>query len=262
MLQVYHLSKSYEDTQVLQNIEFSVGKGEFFGILGPNGSGKSTLLKLLSGVEKPSSGEVLLEGKPVGKYTRKQLSRALAVLQQESLPPVNFTVKEVIEMGRYPYQNWLGEEKDDQGEIVDAILEKLRLVELQERSLQNLSGGERQRVALGKVMAQQPKLLLLDEPTTYLDIGYQIQMMDQVKSWQNEDNMTVVAVLHDLNLASIYCDRMLMIDKGRAVCLGTPADIIQSELIERVYGTTPIIIEHPVHQLPQIILQQGGSFVE
>ncbi|WP_372661506.1 ABC transporter ATP-binding protein [Cohnella sp.] len=262
MLQVHQLYKSYEDAKVLEEIQFSVGKGEFFGILGPNGSGKSTLLKLLSGIERSSSGEILLEGKPVERYTRKQLSRSVAVLQQESLPPVNFTVKEVVEMGRYPYQNWLGEEKGNQAAIVDIILHKLRLVELQDRSLQFLSGGERQRVALGKVMAQQPKLLLLDEPTTYLDIGYQIQMMDRIKAWQTEEKMTVVAVLHDLNLASIYCDRMLMIHKGRTVCLGTPADIMRSELIEQVYGTTPIIVEHPVHQLPQIILQQGGSFIE
>lgn len=262
MLKIRHLYKSYDKASVLEDIEFSVGKGEFFGILGPNGSGKSTLLKLLSGVERPDSGEILLEDKPVGKYTRKNLSQSVAVLQQESLPQINFTVKEVVEMGRYPYQNWRGEEKGDQAAIVDTILHKLQLVDLQDRSLDNLSGGERQRVALGKVMAQQPKLLLLDEPTTYLDIGYQIQMMDRIKGWQKEESMTVVAVLHDLNLASIYCDRMLMIHKGRGACLGAPADIMRSELIEQVYGTTPIIIEHPIHQLPQIILQQGGSFVE
>lgn len=262
MLQVNHLSKSYNEAKVLEDIQFSVRKGEFFGILGPNGSGKSTLLKLISAVEKASSGEILMDGKPIEKYSRKQLSRSLAVLQQESLPPVNFTVREVVEMGRYPYQNWLGEEKEEQADIVDSILNKLRLVELQDRSLQFLSGGERQRVALGKVMAQQPQLLLLDEPTTYLDIGYQIQMMDRVKAWQNETNMTVVAVLHDLNLAAIYCDRMLMIHNGKVARIGTPSEIIQSQLIEQVYGTTPIIVEHPLHKLPQIILQQGGSIVE
>ncbi|QMV41480.1 heme ABC transporter ATP-binding protein [Cohnella cholangitidis] len=261
MLQVQHLSKSYNEANVLKEIEFAVGEGEFFGILGPNGSGKSTLLKLLSGVEKMSSGRIRIDGSPIEQYSRKQLSRFMAVLQQESLPPVNFTVREIVEMGRYPYQNWLGEEKDDQSNIVDSILEKLRLVDMQDRSLQNLSGGERQRVALGKVMAQQPSLLLLDEPTTYLDIGYQVQMMDLVKAWQREEKLTVVAVLHDLNLASIYCDRMLMINQGEAVCIGTPEEIMRSELIELVYGTTPIVVEHPVHKLPQIMLQ-GGAFLE
>ncbi|QJD84941.1 heme ABC transporter ATP-binding protein [Cohnella herbarum] len=262
MLQVEHLSKSYDEANILADIGFSVRRGEFFGILGPNGSGKSTLLKMISGVEKMSSGQIRIDGKDLGDYSRKELSRSLAVLQQESLPSVNFTVKEVVEMGRYPYQNWLGEEKGDHEAIINSILNKLKLVELQDRSLQYLSGGERQRVALGKVMAQQPKLLLLDEPTTYLDIGYQIQIMDLVKAWQNEERLTVVAVLHDLNLASIYCDRLLMIHKGEAVCLGTPEEIMRSELIKQVYGTTPIVVEHPIHKLPQIMLQQGGTFGE
>lgn len=262
MLQVNDLCKSYQDTKVLDDIKFSIDEGDFFGILGPNGSGKSTLLKLISGVEKADSGQLLLGGTPVEKYSRKQLSRSMAVLQQESLPPVNFTVQEVVEMGRYPYQNWLGEEKGNQGHIVDSILHKLNLDPLRDRSLQDLSGGERQRVALGKVMAQQPQWLLLDEPTTYLDIGYQIQMMDLIKAWQKEEKLTVIAVLHDLNLASIYCNRMLLMQGGNGIRVGAPNDILQSELIQQVYGTKPIIVDHPVHHLPQIMLQQGGSFIE
>ncbi len=258
MLQVEGLRKSYGDALVLEGIDFAVRQGEFFGILGPNGSGKSTLLKLISGVDKPDSGKLRLDGKPVASYTHKQLSRIVAVLQQESLPPVDFTVREVVEMGRYPYQNWMGAEKGNAGALVDSIVDKLELAGLQDRSLQFLSGGERQRVALGKVMAQQPRLLLLDEPTTYLDIGFQIQMMDSIKAWQAEEDLTVVAVLHDLNLASIYCDRMLMLHKGRIRGLGAPSEIVRSELIEEVYGTRAIIVEHPVHRLPQIMLQQGG----
>lgn len=262
MIHVDQLSKSYNEDLILNNLQFSVTTKEFFGILGPNGSGKSTLLKLLSGVEKPDSGDIRIEGKPVKHYTRKQLSRKIAVLQQEALPPVNFTVREVVEMGRFPYQNWLGQEKDGHDHLIDSILAQLGLIELQDRSLLHLSGGERQRVALGKVMAQQPQLLLLDEPTTYLDIGYQVQMMDHIKAWQNETNLTVIAVLHDLNLASIYCDRMLLIHQGQLLRIGSPTDILQTELIQQVYGTIPIIIEHPIHTLPQIILQQGGSNIE
>lgn len=262
MIYVEQLYKFYNEHLILNNLEFSVMKGEFFGILGPNGSGKSTSLKLLSGVEKPDSGHIRLDGRPVEQYTRKQLSRKIAVLQQEALPPVNFTVREVVEMGRFPYQNWLGQEQGGHEHLIDSILDQLGLTELQDRSLLHLSGGERQRVALGKVMAQQPQLLLLDEPTTYLDIGYQIQMMDHIKAWQNKANMTVIAVLHDLNLASMYCDRMLMLHEGVIVRIGTPSDILQSELIQRVYGTKPIIIDHPVHVLPQLILQQGGTTIE
>jgi len=264
MLHVQDVSKSYGGSAVLKQIAFSVRRGEFFGILGPNGSGKSTLLKLISGVEKPDAGRLVLEGKPLSAYTPKQLSRILAVLLQEPLPDVGFTVREVVEMGRYPYQNWLGEEKGPSGALGDAILEKLDLTHLQHRSLQYLSGGERQRVALGKVMAQEPRLLLLDEPTTYLDIGYQVQMMDLIMNWRRQTGLTVVAVLHDLNLASIYCDRMLVIRDGTVRAIGTPAEVIGSDLIREVYGARAIVVEHPALRLPQIMLQQGrdahGSF--
>jgi iron complex transport system ATP-binding protein len=262
MLQIQGVSKKYGGNTVLEHIEFSVRKGEFFAILGPNGSGKSTLLKLISGAEKPDAGQLKLEGKPLSVYSPKQLSRMLAVLLQESLPAVDFTAREVVEMGRYPYQNWLGEENGDAGALVDEILEELGLKHLQNRSLRYLSGGERQRVALGKVMAQQPRLLLLDEPTTYLDIGYQIQMMDLVMEWRRQTGLTVVAVLHDLNLASIYCDRLLLLSGGKIRAIGTPEEVIRSDLIQHVYGTRPIVVEHPVHHLPQIMLQQGRNVHE
>lgn len=259
MLDIQGVSKSYGGRAVLEEIAFSVRKGEFFGILGPNGSGKSTLLKLISGVEKPDAGRLELEGRSVSAYSPRQRSRILAVLLQESLPAVGFTVREVVEMGRYPYQNWLGEEQGHAGALVDGILDQLGLEDLQHRTLQYLSGGERQRVALGKVMAQQPRLLLLDEPTTYLDIGYQIQMMDLIMDWRRQTGLTVVAVLHDLNLAAMYCDRMLLLQDGKIRAIGTPAEVIRSDLIRQVYGTRAIVVEHPVHHLPQIMLQQGGK---
>lgn len=262
MLRVNRLTKSYGERKVLDQLHFTVAEGEFFGILGPNGSGKSTLLKLLSGVEKPDAGELMLGGELLSGYTRKELSRVLAVLQQDPLPSASFTVREVVEMGRYPYQNWMGDEQNGDGEIVDAILDQLNLAGQQHCSLFELSGGERQRVALGKAMAQQPKWLLLDEPTTYLDIGYQIQMMDIVKAWQRERRMTVVAVLHDLNLASMYCDRLLLLHEGKIVGIGTPEELVRGDLIRQVYGTSPIVVEHPLYGLPQILLRQGGAHDE
>lgn len=259
MLRVDRLDKSYGERKILDQLDFTVAEGEFVGILGPNGSGKSTLLKLLSGVEKPEGGELTLNEAPLSSYSRKHLSRILAVLQQEPIPSVNFTVREVVEMGRYPYQNWLGDEKSRSGEIVDAILGQLNLAELQHCSLTELSGGERQRVALGKAMAQEPSLLLLDEPTTYLDIGYQIQMMDIVKAWQRERKTTIVAVLHDLNLASMYCDRLLLLHEGKIAGIGSPEELVRGDLILRVYGTNPIVVDHPLYRLPQILLRQGGA---
>jgi iron complex transport system ATP-binding protein len=257
MIQVEHLDKRFDGRQVLCDIGFEVKPGEFFGIIGPNGSGKSTLLRLLSGVDPASAGTIKLQGKSIAAYSRKELARWLAVLQQDALPPIGFTVREVVEMGRYPFQSWLGEDTDDAPALVDEIIEKLDLGPLLERTIELLSGGERQRVALGKVMAQQPSLLMLDEPTTFLDIGYQIQMMDYIKGWQRETSLTVVAVLHDLNLAAQYCNRLLVVHEGRLAAIGTPEEIIKSELIAQVYGTEPIVLKHPINQAPQILLQPG-----
>ncbi|MEF3302775.1 heme ABC transporter ATP-binding protein [Paenibacillus sp. GYB003] len=259
MIEVSGLSKSFDGKSVLHDISFSVNEGETLGIIGPNGSGKSTLLKLVSGVDHPDGGDVRLNGKPVRAYSRKELARWLAVLQQDALPPVGFTVREVLEMGRYPFQNWLGDEPEDSSGLIDGILEQLRLTPFAERTLEHLSGGERQRVALGKVMAQQPRLLLLDEPTTYLDIGYQMQMMDTVRRWQAEQRLTVVAVLHDLNLAAQYCDRLLLVHRGRVAKIGTPWEVLERSLIVDVYETEPIVVEHPVTGAPQLLLQPGAG---
>lgn len=258
MIEVKSLLKSYHAKAVVSDVSFSVGRGEFFGIIGPNGSGKSTLLKMLSGVADADAGEILLGGKPIQSYSRRELARTVAVLEQEALPPVGFQVREVLEMGRFPFQNWLGEEAEDPTPLIDDVVRMLGLEQLQERTLDELSGGEKQRVALGKALVQKPRVLLLDEPTTYLDIGFQIQLMDIARSWQKNTQVTVVAVLHDLNLASLYCDRILMLHRGRQVSVGHPHDILKSSLIEQVYGTRPIVMEHPVHQLPQIMLQSGS----
>jgi iron complex transport system ATP-binding protein len=259
IIQAENVRMVYEGRTVLDEISFSVRRGECVGIIGPNGSGKSTLLKLLSGIEDVTSGRIDVNGKPIRKYPRKELAKWLAVLQQESLPPVGFTVREVVEMGRYPFQNWLGQEKDEYQSLIDTILEKMGLSHLSDRHLEQLSGGERQRVALGKTMAQKPKLLMLDEPTTYLDIGHQIHLMDRIREWQLDEKMTVIAVLHDLNLAALYCDRLLLLHNGRVIKEGPPEEILQAGLIEQVYGTAPAVLWHPVYHIPQIILQ--GSFI-
>jgi iron complex transport system ATP-binding protein len=257
MIRVEKLGKSFGAERILHEIDFQVAKGEFFGIIGPNGSGKSTLLQTISGVLAPSEGHVWLEGREVNTYSNKALARWLTVLQQDALPPVRFSVREVVEMGRYPFQGWLGDEKEDSSSLIDAIMDKLHISEFSDRLVEHLSGGERQRVALAKSMAQQPRLLLLDEPTTFLDIGYQIQMMDYIRGWQQEEDLTIIAVLHDLNLAAQYCDQLLVLHEGEVRGIGTPQDILNSELISQVYGTKPIIMPHPVSGVPQIILQPG-----
>lgn len=258
MIQVDNLTKQLDQRIILEHLQFSVQPGEIFGIIGPNGSGKSTLLKLLSGIDPQFSGRIYIKGVPVQRYKRKELAKWLAVLQQETLPPLGFTVREVVEMGRYPFQNWLGEETVDVAPMIDKILHALGMEWLANEPLEQLSGGERQRVALAKVMAQEPQLLFLDEPTTYLDIGYQVQMMDFVCRWKKESDLTVIAVLHDLNIASQYCDRILMLHQGRMMALDKPEQVIRAELIAEVYGTKPFIVPHPVSQKPQIFLQPNA----
>jgi iron complex transport system ATP-binding protein len=255
MIEVVEVMKSYDQTQVLKGIGCSVRHGEMFGIIGPNGSGKTTLLKVVSGVEQPDAGSVAVNGKDIQGYSRRKLARFMAVLEQDALPPVGFTVREILEMGRYPHQDWLGRDRNDPSVLLQGIMDRLGLGPLAERPVDQLSGGERQRTALGKAMAQEPSVLLLDEPTTYLDIGYQLQMMDYVRKWNRECGLTVVAVLHDLNLAAQYCDRLLVVKDGEAAAIGQPWEVLTPELIERVYGTKPLVVEHPVTGVPQILLQ-------
>lgn len=259
MIDVQRITKTYRRTKVLQDVSLKVERGEFLGIIGPNGSGKSTLLNLLSGVEEPDQGQIRLAGQLLSSFTRKSLSQRLAVLQQDGLPSISYPVKEIIEMGRFPFQDWRGREKDNNAEsLIIEIMDRLELKEMAERPLSVLSGGQRQRVALGKVMAQQPEVVLLDEPTTYLDIRYQMQFMDLVASWKQEQGLTVISVMHDLNLASLYCDRLLILSQGKIVAEGTPDEILVPETVESVFDVKSHAVVHPDTGVPQLLLQKGG----
>lgn len=244
---------------VLRNLDLKIGQGQFIGIIGPNGSGKTTLLHTISGVEKIESGEARIDGKPVQSYKRKELARKLAVLQQDGIPNIGYPVEDVIEMGRFPFLDWLGRDQSpDARQVMDRIMTRLELDSLAARPLDELSGGQKQRVALGKVMAQQPRILLLDEPTTYLDIRYQLQFMELVSQWQKEEDLTVVAVMHDLNLASMYCDRLVVLQAGSIAAEGTPQEILTPDNLGRVFGVQSALAEHPDLGVPQIMLRRKG----
>ncbi|KKD55639.1 MULTISPECIES: ABC transporter ATP-binding protein [Paenibacillus] len=259
-LEVAGLSRAYGDFHVLKNVSWNVDEGAWWGIIGPNGSGKSTLLHLLSGVDQPTSGSVHIYGKKVGSYSRKELSRLVAVLQQEGIPPVRYTVREVIEMGRFPHQDWLGREKGvDVEAITDRVLARLSLTSLADRTLDRLSGGQRQRVALAKVMAQEPQILLLDEPTTYLDLRYQLEFMELLAEWRQETGVTIIAVLHDLNLAAQFCDNLLVLKDGMVEGLGSSSDLLTEDRIRRVYGVEPVMLPHPDSGVPQLLLRRSAA---
>ncbi|MBE9917088.1 ABC transporter ATP-binding protein [Paenibacillus donghaensis] len=255
MIEIKGAGKRFGDFAALHGLDWNIAEGEWWGIIGPNGSGKSTLMRLLSGVERMSKGAINICGRSIASYSRKELSRMMGVLQQEGIAPVHYPVREVLEMGRYPYLDWLGHDsRADVDSFIDGIMDKLRLHELAERPLDELSGGQRQRVALGQVMAQEPQILLLDEPTTFLDIHYQQQFMELVAKWRKETGITVIAVLHDLNLAALYCDKLLVLHDGKAVGMGTPGEMLTEERIRSVYEVEPVVVAHPGSGVPQVLL--------
>ncbi|WP_054955869.1 ABC transporter ATP-binding protein [Paenibacillus dakarensis] len=254
MITLQGVSKRYERLNAVSEIDWCVSQGEWWGVIGPNGSGKSTLLQLLSGVETPSAGQITLQGREISSYSRKEMARIVAVLQQDGLAPTDFTVREVLEMGRYPFQDWLGREKRDTAPLLDRIIHKLELENLESRRLDQLSGGQRQRAALGKVMAQEPDLLLLDEPTTYLDIRYQLQFMNMVAEWREETGITVISVLHDLNLAAQFCDRLLVLKDGNIAGEGVPSKLLTEDFIRQVFRVDPAVVMHPENGAPQVLL--------
>lgn len=259
MIELTQIHLAIGGKPVIRDVTLTVGEGVFQGLIGPNGSGKSTLLRVISGVLQPDSGVSRVGGQPVSAYPPKALARFLAVLPQEPLVAEGYTVREVIEMGRFPYQNWLGGGDAVGQRRIEAIMERLSIGHLADRLLSDLSGGERQRVALGKTMAQEPQVLLLDEPTTFLDIGYQLQLMEYIKEWKRESGLTVLAVLHDLNLAALYCEHLVLLHEGRVAAAGTPAEILDASRIEQVYGTRPVVLPHPAMAVPQILLQPGAG---
>ncbi|OAJ74278.1 ABC transporter ATP-binding protein [Brevibacillus sp. SKDU10] len=254
VISVCDVSHRYGNQAVLHQVSIEIQAGEWLGIIGPNGSGKSTLLSLMSRAETPSAGQILVYGKEITSYGRKKLSQHMAVLQQETIPPIHYTVQEVVEMGRFPYQSWWGTEAEDSGPFIDSIMERLQLKRLANKRLDQLSGGQRQRAALAKLMAQSPSIVLLDEPTTYLDIHYQVQFMDVVQEWQRECGVTVVSVLHDLNLAALYCDRIIVLHDGRISAEGTPTEMMTTQRLSDVFQVNTAIIRHPQTERPQVLV--------
>ena len=258
-LEISQVSFSYLDGLVLHDVSLSVTPGEIVGLLGPNGSGKTTLIKLASGVLKPGQGEIKLDGSRLSQLSRKAIARSVAVVPQQFHIPFAFTVSEVVTLGRIPFiKVFTGETSIDKGAVTNA-LEVVGVSELAERHFDELSGGERQKVILAMALAQQPGLLLLDEPTMHLDITHQVEILELVRSLNAEQGLTVIAAMHDLNLASLYFDRLVLLKEGRVSADGTPAEVLTEERIREVFSASVMVETHPVTGAPHIVVMPKGS---
>jgi iron complex transport system ATP-binding protein len=233
-LSINKLSFSYAGKQVLKDVELEVNLGEVLSIVGPNGSGKSTLLKCVNRILKTQQNTVLIDDKDVMSINFKELSKILGYVPQSSTSAFTFTVFDVVLMGRKPYIHWSISQRDN--EIVAKTLKYLGIGELALRCYNELSGGEQQKVIIARALAQQPKLMLLDEPTSSLDIKHQLEILCLLRSLAKSKERSVIVTLHDLNLASRFSDRMLMLKKGVIYAVGTPEEVLTEENIEAVYG--------------------------
>lgn len=242
-LQVENLSFSYqEEKKIIDDIHLHVKKGELVGIIGPNGSGKSTILKNIYRALKPDSGAVFLDGEAIYKMSSKKTAKKLGVVGQENSIPFDFSVGEIVAMGRSPYKKLLEGETEEDEKIVVNALKQVNLEHMIHKSYMHLSGGEKQRVIIARVLAQQTEFLLLDEPTNHLDIHHQLQIFDLIK----ELGVTVLSAIHDLNIAALYCDRLYIVKDGKIVASGTPVEVLTKEIILQVFDIHTDVIMHPL----------------
>lgn len=219
------------NTEILRGIDFEANKGEFVGIIGPNGSGKSTLLRCLYRVLTPSEGAVFLDGKELSSYRVKESAQKLAVVAQHNYYNFEFSVRDVVMMGRAPHKRALDRDTAEDYQIMRQSLKAVGMQEFEERSFSTLSGGEQQRIILARALAQQTPCLILDEPTNHLDIKYQLWLMDIVKNL----DCTVISAVHDLNIAAMYCDRLYAMKQGKLIAQGTPHELLTPDLIRELY---------------------------
>ncbi|MEH7307178.1 heme ABC transporter ATP-binding protein [Neobacillus drentensis] len=255
MLNVQKVSGGYSSEAILKDLSFDVKKGELFGILGPNGSGKTTLLKMLSGILPLQKGEILIHGKRLQEYKAKQLAQIVAVLSQHSSQSFSYTVRETVSLGRYAHQKGLFQTwSNDDEEVVQRVMKQIGVAKFQHKNIQELSGGEKQRVFLAQALAQEPEILLLDEPTNHLDLSYQKELLDFLKQWTAENGLTVISIFHDLNLAGLYCDRLLLLENGRINIDHIPNEVLREERIRDVYHTDIQNHPHPKVAAPQMVL--------
>ena len=256
-LQVEHLSYSYGGKAAVEDVTLHVGRGEFVGIIGPNGSGKSTVLKNVYRALTPDGGTILLDGADLARLTHRVTAQKMAVVGQENEIPFDFTVEEIVAMGRSPHKRLFDVDTPKDRAIVRHALEHMGMEDLAQRSYLHLSGGEKQRVLLARAIAQESDFLILDEPTNHLDVSYQLQIFDFIRRL----GVTVLAAIHDLNMAAVYCDRLYVMKEGRVILQGTPEEVLCVSNIRDVYGVSCTVDTHRITGRPTITFlpAKGGT---
>jgi iron complex transport system ATP-binding protein len=253
-IKIHGVEFSYGAHNVLFGVNLEVAPGSFFGIIGPNAAGKSTLLKTIDATLKPTKGVVYFKGEDLTRLSRRDLARQMAVVPQETEVNFPFSVMEVVMMGRHPHLGRFEQESEHDYEIVRSAMEKANCWHLKDRSILELSGGERQRVILARALAQEPSIILLDEPVAHLDLSAQLEVLTLLQEMNRKHGITVIAILHDLNLAAQFCEQLIMLHQGKIFAAGLPEKVLTAENIKAVYQTEVLVIRHPITGAPQIVV--------
>ncbi|MFP3991686.1 ABC transporter ATP-binding protein [Streptomyces sp. E11-3] len=247
------LTLAYEDRTVVHELDLAVPDGEVTVIVGPNACGKSTTLRALGRLLKPKTGAVILDGTELTKLPTKRIAQQIGLLPQTPVAPEAITVADLVARGRQPHQHWWQQWSDDDERAVTEAMDRTDVAELADRSVDELSGGQRQRVWIAMALAQETELLLLDEPTTYLDISHQVEVLDLVRQLNHDRGRTIVIVLHDLNQAARYADHLVAMKSGRIVASGPPSDVVTADMVRDVFGLDCVVVPDPVTGSPLVV---------
>ncbi|GAB3760448.1 ABC transporter ATP-binding protein [Microlunatus parietis] len=248
-LELSALSVTIDGAELVRELDLTVATGEVVGLIGPNGSGKSTVLRCIYRALAPTGGVIMIDGRPIAGMPPRATARSVAALTQDNGADLDFTVAELIALGRAPHQSGNRALSDRERRLCADAMERLELTHLADRGIHSLSGGERQRVQLARVLVQEPRILILDEPTNHLDLRHQVGALSALRGTR----LTVLVVLHDLNLAALVCDRLAVLQAGRLVRHGSPAEVLTESLVQDVFGIETVIIPHPAGGRPQLL---------
>ena len=235
-ISVKKLSVAYESNTIIEDMNLSIPKGKISIIIGSNGCGKSTLLKTIARINKPKNGDIFINNKNIKKVKEKDIAKDVAFLPQGPVCPSGLTVRELVAFGRFPHQKMIGGLNNHDKEVIDWAIKETGLSEFADREVENLSGGQRQRAWIAMTLAQETEIIMLDEPTTYLDMSYQLEVLEVLQRLNREKKITVVIVLHELNNACRFADNIIGLKKGKLICEGRPIDVINKENLKEIYG--------------------------